>query len=348
MPEILTETCDHYTRPMTTAVMSNVTTRICSKTEPQSNGLEREASTRSAVTRRKSKHDRILLGRYKLDRTIGTGNFAKVKLATHLSTGKQVAIKIIDKSELSSSSRKKLSREVNLMKGLDHPNIIKLLEIIDTEKIMYLVLEYASGGKRIRSLRNDCSVINLRSLYRPMTTAVMSNVTTRICSKNRAQSNGLEREASTRSAVTRRKSKHDRILLGRYKLDRTIGTGNFAKVKLATHLSTGELYEYLAVHGRMKEKTAREKFRQILSAVEYCHQKCIIHRDLKMENLLLDSDLNIKLADFGFANEYQVGKKLNTFCGSPPYAAPELFRVSSSGVKCLSRNYFFKLSNAIK
>ncbi|KAF8571754.1 hypothetical protein P879_04248 [Paragonimus westermani] len=76
----------------------------------------------------------------------------------------------------------------------------------------------------------------------------------------------------------------------------------------------------------MKEKTAREKFRQILSAVEYCHQKCIIHRDLKMENLLLDSDLNIKLADFGFANEYQVGKKLNTFCGSPPYAAPELFR----------------------
>ncbi|KAF5404931.1 Non-specific serine/threonine protein kinase [Paragonimus heterotremus] len=213
--------------------MSNATNRICSKTEPQSNGLEREVSTRSAVTRRKSKHDRILLGRYKLDRTIGTGNFAKVKLATHLSTGKQVAIKIIDKSELSSSSRKKLSREVNLMKGLDHPNIIKLLEIIDTEKIMYLVLEYASGG---------------------------------------------------------------------------------------------ELYEYLAVHGRMKEKTAREKFRQILSAVEYCHQKCIIHRDLKMENLLLDSDLNIKLADFGFANEYQVGKKLNTFCGSPPYAAPELFR----------------------
>ncbi len=44
------------------------------------------------------------------------------------------------------------------------------------------------------------------------------------------------------------------------------------------------------------------------------------------ENLLLDADMNIKIADFGFSNEFMVGNKLDTFCGSPPYAAPELFQ----------------------
>jgi serine/threonine protein kinase len=47
---------------------------------------------------------------------------------------------------------------------------------------------------------------------------------------------------------------------------------------------------------------------------------------MKAENLLLDRDQNIKIADFGFSNEYSSGSKLNTFCGSPPYAAPELFQ----------------------
>ncbi|KAI4876425.1 hypothetical protein NFI96_009647 [Prochilodus magdalenae] len=65
---------------------------------------------------------------------------------------------------------------------------------------------------------------------------------------------------------------------------------------------------------------------QIVSAVQYCHQKKIVHRDLKAENLLLDADMNIKIADFGFSNEFTVGSKLDTFCGSPPYAAPELFQ----------------------
>ncbi|VDN96785.1 unnamed protein product [Rodentolepis nana] len=89
--------------------------------------------------------------------------------------------------------------------------------------------------------------------------------------------------------------------------------------------ANGELFEYLASNGRMREKDARIKFRQIVSAVQYCHQKNIVHRDLKAENLLLDADFNIKLADFGFSNTFRADKKLDTFCGSPPYAAPELF-----------------------
>uniref|UniRef100_A0AAQ5Z1U8 non-specific serine/threonine protein kinase n=1 Tax=Amphiprion ocellaris TaxID=80972 RepID=A0AAQ5Z1U8_AMPOC len=155
------------------------------------------------------------IGNYRLLKTIGKGNFAKVKLARHVLTGKE------------------LFREVRIMKMLNHPNIVKLFEVIETEKTLYLVMEYASGG---------------------------------------------------------------------------------------------EVFDYLVAHGRMKEKEARAKFRQIVSAVQYCHQKCIVHRDLKAENLLLDADMNIKIADFGFSNEFTLGNKLDTFCGSPPYAAPELFQ----------------------
>ncbi|RXM35154.1 Serine/threonine-protein kinase MARK1, partial [Acipenser ruthenus] len=154
------------------------------------------------------------IGNYRLLKTIGKGNFAKVKLARHILTGREVAVKIIDKTQLNPTSLQKLFREVRIMKILNHPNIVKLFEVIETEKTLYLIMEYASGG---------------------------------------------------------------------------------------------EVFDYLVAHGRMKEKEARAKFRQA-------------------ENLLLDADMNIKIADFGFSNEFTIGNKLDTFCGSPPYAAPELFQ----------------------
>jgi len=92
------------------------------------------------------------------------------------------------------------------------------------------------------------------------------------------------------------------------------------------YINGGELYDYLVAHGRMKEKDARAKFRQILNAVSYCHRKHVIHRDLKAENLLLNENFDIKVADFGFSNWFEFEGQLDTFCGSPPYAAPELFQ----------------------
>nr|XP_057945998.1 MAP/microtubule affinity-regulating kinase 3a isoform X7 [Doryrhamphus excisus] len=201
-----------------------------------SNGRQEVSSrsSRSGVRSRSSEEpQQPHVGNYRLLKTIGKGNFAKVKLARHILTGREVAIKIIDKTQLNPNSLQKLFREVRIMKILNHPNIVKLFEVIETERTLYLVMEYASGG---------------------------------------------------------------------------------------------EVFDYLVAHGRMKEKEARAKFRQIVSAVQYCHQKRIVHRDLKAENLLLDADMNIKIADFGFSNEFTVGNKLDTFCGSPPYAAPELFQ----------------------
>jgi carbon catabolite-derepressing protein kinase len=86
----------------------------------------------------------------------------------------------------------------------------------------------------------------------------------------------------------------------------------------------GELFDYIVQNGRMKEAEARRFFQQMLCAVEYCHRHKIVHRDLKPENLLLDDNLNVKIADFGLSNIMTDGNFLKTSCGSPNYAAPEV------------------------
>ncbi|KAI0033335.1 CAMK/CAMKL/AMPK protein kinase [Vararia minispora EC-137] len=88
----------------------------------------------------------------------------------------------------------------------------------------------------------------------------------------------------------------------------------------------GELFNYIVANGRMTESQARRFFQQIISGVEYSHRLKIVHRDLKPENVLLDDDLNVKIADFGLSNEIKDGDFLKTSCGSPNYAAPEVIR----------------------
>ncbi|XP_074069980.1 serine/threonine-protein kinase SIK1 [Macrotis lagotis] len=174
----------------------------------------------------------LRVGFYDIERTLGKGNFAVVKLARHRVTKTQVAIKIIDKARLDPSNLEKIYREVQIMKLLNHPHIIKLYQVMETKDMLYIVTEFAKNG---------------------------------------------------------------------------------------------EMFDYLTSNGHLSENEARKKFWQILSAVEYCHSHHIVHRDLKTENLLLDASMNIKLADFGFGNFYKSGEPLSTWCGSPPYAAPEVF-----------------------
>ncbi|KAM5125402.1 serine/threonine-protein kinase SIK2-like [Mantella aurantiaca] len=175
----------------------------------------------------------LRVGFYDIERTLGKGNFAVVKLARHRVTNTQVAIKIIDKTRLDRTNLEKIYREIQIMKRLRHPNIIRLYQVMETRDMIYIVTEYAKNG---------------------------------------------------------------------------------------------ELFDHMTQRGKMTEAEAREKFLQILAAVEFCHKQNIVHRDLKTENILLGDNMEIKLADFGFGNFYMEGRPLNTWCGSPPYAAPEIFQ----------------------
>ncbi|XP_044763367.1 serine/threonine-protein kinase SIK3-like isoform X2 [Coccinella septempunctata] len=175
----------------------------------------------------------VRVGYYELEKTIGKGNFAVVKLATHIVTRTKVAIKIIDKTALDEENLTKIFRETAILKSLRHPHITRLYQLMETSHTIYIVTEYAHKG---------------------------------------------------------------------------------------------EIFDHLVQKGRMPEEEAKRIFSQIVSAVSYCHSQGVVHRDLKAENLLLDHNMNIKLADFGFSNQFTEGTLLSTWCGSPPYAAPELFQ----------------------
>lgn len=94
------------------------------------------------------------------------------------------------------------------------------------------------------------------------------------------------------------------------------------------YVEGGELFDYLVKRGKLHADEALHYFQQIISGVDYCHRFNICHRDLKPENLLLDKEKNIKIADFGMAALERGGQLLETSCGSPHYASPEIVAVS--------------------
>ncbi|KAJ3025828.1 UNVERIFIED_CONTAM: Protein kinase [Siphonaria sp. JEL0065] len=177
--------------------------------------------------------EEAVLGDYLLQKTIGEGCFSKVKMAIHFPSGHKVAIKCMDKNlmkaEIGTSER--TLREILVLSHLFHPNITRLLEVVDTKDYLYLILEYEEGG---------------------------------------------------------------------------------------------ELFDYIVSKTVLPEQEARTMFRQLLSAIQYCHINGIVHRDLKPENILLDKNGSMKLIDFGFSNVIREGDQMDTFCGSPSYAAPEM------------------------
>ncbi|CCK72240.1 uncharacterized protein KNAG_0J01590 [Huiozyma naganishii CBS 8797] len=181
-------------------------------------------------------------GPYLIGSTLGQGGFGKVKMGWTTPMGnkgiydvpKQVAIKLIKRDSISNDKSKevKIYREINALKQLHHPNIVKLEEVLQNSKYIGIVLEYASGG---------------------------------------------------------------------------------------------EFYKYIQKRRVLKEHVACRLFAQLISGVHYIHSKGLVHRDLKLENLLLDKHENLIITDFGFVNEYfSQNELMTTSCGSPCYAAPEL------------------------
>ncbi|KAI8091808.1 hypothetical protein BDF21DRAFT_356215, partial [Thamnidium elegans] len=181
-----------------------------------------------------------VFGPYLLLQTMGEGEFGKVKFGIEVKTGQEVAIKLIRKDSIDSSSRMtKVEREISVLRILHHPNIVELFDVIETEKYIGIILQCATGG---------------------------------------------------------------------------------------------ELFDYILAHRYLKERDASRLFAQLISGVHYMHQKHIVHRDLKLENLLLDRHRNVLITDFGFANQFSSPQDdlMSTSCGSPCYAAPEL--VMNQGV----------------
>ncbi|EGC30845.1 hypothetical protein DICPUDRAFT_157371 [Dictyostelium purpureum] len=171
------------------------------------------------------------IGNYILGKTIGSGTSSKVKIGTHIHTGKQYAIKITKPKRI--KERKEIEREISILKRLKHDNIIQLHDAIydDEAGKICLILELVSGG---------------------------------------------------------------------------------------------ELFDYIVARGRLSEKEGRKFFRQMLCGLIYCHSNMVCHRDLKLENLLVDDEGNVKISDFGYSNIVRPGNLLSTFCGSPVYAPPEI------------------------
>lgn len=201
--------------------------------------ISRQGSISSAMSASHSHPQKI--GPWKLGKTLGRGATGRVLLGVHQSTGQKAAVKVVLKLELNDEydrpqDRKGglpygIEREIIIMKLLAHPNVLRLYDVWETSKALYLVLEYVEGG---------------------------------------------------------------------------------------------ELFDLLVERGPLQEQEAIKYFRQIVLGTAYCHALGICHRDLKPENLLLDASLNVKLADFGMAALESNGKLLETSCGSPHYAAPEI------------------------
>ncbi|WRT65436.1 uncharacterized protein IL334_002379 [Kwoniella shivajii] len=215
----------------------NPTTTLATASPPKAEYLTDEYVLHPSVYAYKQDHPRrpmIGFGPYVLLQTLGEGEFGKVKLGVHTDYGVEVAIKLIRRGSLDDEARaSKVEREIDVLKTLKHPNIVRMFDVIDTEKYIGIVLEYAGGG---------------------------------------------------------------------------------------------ELFEHILANRYLKEKDAQKLFAQLISGVDYLHRKHIVHRDLKLENLLLDKHRNIIITDFGFANRFDHAQDdlMATSCGSPCYAAPEL------------------------
>lgn len=159
-----------------------------------------------------------------------------------------------------------------------------------------------------------------------------SNVAVKVIDKTSAPNGNLMEELLIREvSAMRRLNDHPNIL----KLREVLATKS--KIYLVMDLAPGgDLYCKILQRGRMSESVARNYFHQLISAIRFCHENGVTHRDIKPQNLLLDQNGNLKVSDFGLSAlpEHLKDGLLHTACGTPAYTAPEiLLRKGYDGAK---------------
>ncbi|KAI8100107.1 kinase-like domain-containing protein, partial [Halteromyces radiatus] len=146
-------------------------------------------------------------------------------------------------------------------------------------------------------------------------------VAVKIISKSHLNSNASIEKSVKREIAVMKLIKHPNIINLIDVIDLSDATNLYL---ILEYIEGGELFEHLISCGKLTEKEARKYFQQIIFGLDYCHRHLICHRDLKPENLLLDKEKNIKICDFGMASLQPTGSLLQTSCGSPHYASPEI------------------------
>lgn len=180
---------------------------------------------------------------YKVGSRVGQGAYAAVRVAVQIKTNRKVAIKIYEKSKIRDLQRRKgVRREVKLLQKLNHVNIAKILDTVESNNHINIILEYVGGGS-LHSYLKKQTVSYFKSLFQ----------------------------------------------------DR-----------------------------RLSEESCRPLMYQIIQATKYLHSKNICHRDIKLENILLDESCSPKLIDFGFSTCFPLERKVKMFCGTPSYMSPEI------------------------
>eukprot|EP00842_Homolaphlyctis_polyrhiza_P000635 jgi/Hompol1/1572/HPOL_005641-RA len=297
-----------------------------------------------------------LLGEYSLGKTIGQGAFSKVKIATHRETGEKVAIKVIDKKLMEEKAKKsKAAHEERERKRLAEeqrkeraegrqsnqshhtkppPSPVSATSNVPTPTTPTppttdfgnIVARNVSGASHSAtdpspqtpiSSASPTSVITPTDFaHSPVANSAPTQTTPTKPESNPSFISNMQKEVQLMMRLD-----HPNII----KIYQVLETEEECFVVME-YAKGGELIDYIAARDYLTEKEARRIFRQIISALDHCHLANVVHRDLKLENLLLNQDRNVLISDFGLGRTFNpdVQEYMKTFCGTPNYAAVEL------------------------